>query len=232
MRTHLLSLTALALAGGMAVPAAAQVNGVGVTEPAIAIAGSQALQAAYQQIGTTYQAQRTQLEQLQEQRNGVLRQLDTDNDGQLSEAEQQAAQAANNPVRQQLQTLDQQIAQAQAPMNQARAYVVEQVAQQLSPAVQQVVSQSNVQLILAPSSVLYMADAVDLSDEIIAALNQRVPSVQTTPPQGWQPTQESLSLYQDVQRIFMVAAMQQQQAAANQQAPQGQQQPAAPVQGR
>ena len=40
MRTHLLSITALALTAGMAVPAAAQVNGIGVTEPAIAIASS------------------------------------------------------------------------------------------------------------------------------------------------------------------------------------------------
>ena len=108
MRTHLLSLTALALSAGMAVPAAAQVNGVGVTDPSIAIAGSQALQTAYQQIGTTYQAQRTQLEQLQQQRDTLVRQFDTNNDGQMSEAEQQAAQANTTAV-QQLQTLDQTI---------------------------------------------------------------------------------------------------------------------------
>ena len=90
----------------MAVPAAAQVNGIGVTDPAIAIAGSQALQTAYQQIGTTYQAQRTQLEQLQQQRDALVRQFDTNGDGQLSEAEQAAAQANTTAV-QQLQTLDQ-----------------------------------------------------------------------------------------------------------------------------
>src|SRR5262245_49425618 len=110
MKTHLLSISALALAAGMAVPAAAQVNGIGVSDPAIAIASAQALGTAYQQIGTTYQAQRTQLEQLQQQRDTLMRQFDTNNDGQLSDAEQQAAQADAAKV-QQLQTLDQTIQQ-------------------------------------------------------------------------------------------------------------------------
>ena len=92
MKSHLLTISALALAAAVATPAAAQVNGIGVTDPAIAIATSQALGTAYQQIGTTYAAQRTQLEQLQQQRETLVRQFDTNNDGQMSEAEQQAAQ--------------------------------------------------------------------------------------------------------------------------------------------
>ena len=225
MRTHLLSLTALALAAGLAVPAAAQVNGVGVTEQSIAIAGSQALQAAYQQIGTTYTAQRTQLEQLQQQRETLMRQFDTDNDGQLSDTEQQAAQANATAV-QQLQTLEQTIQQTQAPIQLARVYVIEQIAMQYGAAVQQVITANNVSLILTPGSVVYAADAVDVTDEIVAQLNTLVPTVSTAVPAGWQPQRQSVQLYQEVQQMLLTAAAQQQ--AQQQAAPA----PAAPVPGR
>jgi len=216
-----------ALAAFAAVPAAAQVNGIAVADPAIAVAGSQALQTAYNQIGTTFQAQRTQLEGLQQQRAGLVRQFDTNGDGQLSQEEQAAAQG-NAAVLQQVQGLDQQIATIQQPITVARVYVVEQIAQQLNPAVRTVVQASNIQLILDPATALFIADPVDVTDEIIAQLNQLVPAVATTAPQGWQPQQQSVQLYQQVSDILL-------QVAVNQQAQQQQQaqQPAnSPVQGR
>ena len=226
MKARILGAATLALSALVAVPAAAQVNGIGVADPAIAVAGSQALQTAYNQIGTTFQAQRTQLEQLQQQRAGLIRQFDTDNDGQLSQEEQTAAQA-NTAVIQQVNGLDQQINTIQQPITLARVYVIEQLAQQLSPAVQAVVQANNVQLLLNPSAALYMADPVEMTDEIMAQLNQTVPTVSTAVPQGWQPQQQSVNLFQQVQEILLTVAQQQQQAAA-------QQQPAAatPVQGR
>src|SRR5688500_19043448 len=131
-----------ALAATTAIPAAAQVNGIAVADPAIAVAGSQALQTGYNQIGTTFQAQRTQLEGLQQQRAGLIRQFDTDGDGQLSQEEQTAAQA-NTAVVQQVQGLDQQISTIQQPITVARVYVVEQIGNQLSAAMQQVVQANN-----------------------------------------------------------------------------------------
>ena len=224
MKARILCAATLALSALVAVPAAAQVNGIGVADPAIAVAGSQALQTAYNQIGTTFQAQRTQLEQLQQQRAGLIRQFDTDNDGQLSQEEQTAAQA-NTAVIQQVNGLDQQINTIQQPITLARVYVIEQLGQQLSNAVQAVVQANNVQLLLNPSAALYMADPVEMTDEIMAQLNQTVPTVSTAVPQGWQPQQQSVNLFQQVQEILLTVA--QQQAAAAQQ-------PAAatPVQGR
>ena len=224
MKARILCAATLALSALVAVPAAAQVNGIGVADPAIAVAGSQALQTAYNQIGTTFQAQRTQLEQLQQQRAGLIRQFDTDNDGQLSQEEQTAAQA-NTAVIQQVNGLDQQINPIQQPITLARVYVIEQLGQQLSNAVQAVVQANNVQLLLNPSAALYMADPVEMTDEIMAQLNQTVPTVSTAVPQGWQPQQQSVNLFQQVQEILLTVA--QQQAAAAQQ-------PAAatPVQGR
>ena len=141
MNARLTSAAVATLAAFAAIPAAAQVNGIAVADPAIAVAGSQAIQTAYNQIGTTYQAQRTQLEQLQQQRAGLIRQFDTNNDGQLSQEEQTAAQA-NTAVIQQVNGLDQQINTVQQPVTLARVYAIEQIAQQLNPAVQQIVQAS------------------------------------------------------------------------------------------
>jgi Skp family chaperone for outer membrane proteins len=214
---RLLSLsTALAAAAVVAVPASAQVSGIGVAEPAIVIAGSAALNGAYSQIGTTYQAQRTQLDQLEQQRVTLLKKFDSNNDGQLSEAEQKAAQTdANAANRKQLETLENQITQVQQPINLAAVYAVSQIAQQLSPAVQQVVSQGNVQLILSSDSVLYAADAANLNQKITTALNSRIPQVSITPPTGWKPDQATVQLFQEVQQVrLQAAALQQRNAAA------------------
>jgi len=224
MNARILGAASLALSAFVAVPAAAQVNGVAVADPAIAVAGSQALQAAYTQIGTTFQAQRTQLEQLQQQRAGLYRQFDTNNDGQLSQEEQTAAQA-NTSVVEQINGIDQQINTVQQPITLARVYVVEQLAQQLGAAVQAVVQANNIQLIVNPSASLWNAEQVDVTDELIAQLNQTVPTVSASAPQGWQPQQQSVNLFQQVQEILIAVSAQQQQAG---------QQPAAatPVQGR
>jgi Skp family chaperone for outer membrane proteins len=235
---RLLSTSALAIGALFAVsaPASAQVGGIGVAEPAIVVAGSAALTGAYSQITTTYAAQRTQLEQLDKQRVDLIKKFDTNNDGKLDQAEQTAASAENNPTRKQLETLDQQINTVQGPINLAAAYAVSQIGQQLGAAVQQVVSQGGVQLILPSSQVLYSSEATNLNQKIITALNARVPQVSIAPPAGWQPDQGTVELFQDVQRVRLaaaqqMAAQQQQQAATT--APAGGKAPAtAPVKGR
>ena len=234
MISRILAMSLAAASALAALPAAAQVNGVAVTDPAIAIAGAQARQTGYQQISTTFQAQLTQMEQVQQQRAGLLRQFDTNGDGQLNEQEQTAAQA-NTAVIQQIQGLDQQIATIQQPITQARVYVIEQLLMQYSAALQQVTTQNNLQLVLNPNGVVWAADAVDITQRVTAALNQLAPTVSTTVPQGWQPNRQSVALYQEVQDILVSVAVQQAQAqqAQGQAAPAQNQAPAQqPVQGR
>lgn len=239
MKRLLTTATALALGAVLATPASAQVSGIGVAEPAIIVAGSQALTGAYSQITTTFAAQRTQLDQLDQQRIALIKKFDTNNDGKLDQAEQTAAQTETNPTRKQLVTLEQQISTVQAPINLAAAYAVSQIAQQLGAAVQQVVSAGGVQLILPSNDVLYAADAANLNQKIVTALNARVPQVSITPPTGWQPDQATIQLFQDVQQVRLaaaqaMAAQQQQQGAATPPAAAGAKAPAttAPVKGR
>ncbi len=223
MKAHLLFATALAVSAATAVPAAAQANGIGVTEPAIAIAGSKARAAAYQQIGQTYAAQITQLQTLQTQQQTLLRPFDTDNDGQLSETEQQAMQG-NASVMQQVQTLEQTMSQTNAPIQLARFYAIEQILLKYGEALQQVVTANNLQVVLTPSSYIYAAPALDVTGKIVAQLDTMVPAVSISAPAGWQPQRQTVQLTQEVQQVLIQAAQAQQAAAG--------QQPAPAVQGR
>lgn len=226
MKKLLCAGAAIALSAALAAPAAAQVNGIGVTNPQGAIFGTKALADAYGQINTTYAQAIAQLQQTQQQRDQLMRQFDTDQDGALSEAETAAAQANTTAV-QQLQTLNQTIAQQQQPISLAQIYVIEQIAMQYGTALQQVITQKSVQMILEPDAVVYAPDEAVLTDDVTAALDQLIPAATTAVPAGWQPQQQSVVVWQDVQEIIArLAAMRQAQQQA------GQQQPAAPVQGR
>ncbi len=197
----------------MAVPATAQVNGMAVTEPAVAVASSQALQTAFQQIGTTYAAQITQLDTLSAQRTQLLQTLDTNSDGQLDETEQ-AGLTETNPTVQQVNAIDAQIATAQTPIQAARLYVVSQVGQQYAAAVQQVISDRSIQIMLSPEAIVFAADGMDVTPLVVTALNTRLPSVSITAPAGWEPSQATVNLYQQVQQVFAIARQQQQAAGA------------------
>jgi len=203
-------IAALAMA---ATPAAAQVSGnIGYVSAPTAIAASSARTTAYQQISTTYAAQIQQIQQKQQQSQTLLQQLDKNSDGQLDEAEQQAAQTS--PQATQLQTLEREMAQLSNQIEVARAYAIEQILMQYSPALQTVVQQGNVQIVLDPSAVQWAPAAANMTDKVVAALNSRVPSVQITPPQGWQPSQQTVGVFQQVQQVLIAA---QQQAALRQQ---------------
>lgn len=211
------SIASAALVAG---PAAAQVSGnIAVVNPPATIAASSALNTAYQQIGTTYSSQITQIQQKQQQAQTLLQQLDSNNDGNLDQTEQQAAQ--NAPQAQQIQTLEREIAQLSNQIDSARVYAIEQILQQYGAALQTVTTADNIQVVLSPDGVSWSAPAANINQKVVAALNARVPSVQITPPQDWQPSQQAVGVYQQVQQILMVAASRQQAAS--------QQQPAQPT---
>ncbi|WP_271077568.1 OmpH family outer membrane protein [Aurantiacibacter sp. MUD61] len=215
------ALGAALLAGAMAAPhtAAAQVNGVATVDLPAAVASSQALQNGYQQIATQYQAQRTTIQQRQQQRQQLILTFDTNGNGQLDEAEVPATQDPNNATVQQIQAIDQEVATLQQPINLARVFVVQQVAQQYSAAVQQVITDQNIQFILDPNAVVYAAEGSNVTQAVIDALNTRVPAVNIVPPADFQPSEASVQLFQQIQQLLAMVAMQQQAAAQQTPAP-------------
>lgn len=210
----------------LAVPASAQVNGIATVDLTIAIANSQAFQSGYQQVAATYTAQRATIDERQTQRQQLVQTFDTNSDGQIDETEQQVIQDANNPTVQQIQAIDQEVQQLQAPINLARVYIVQQIAQQYSTALQQVINENGIQVVMSPEALIYIPDGGDVTPKVIEKLNAVVPSVAAVPPANYQPTEAVVNLFQEIQQVLLLAARQQ-AAAAQQQQPQQQQQPAA-----
>jgi Skp family chaperone for outer membrane proteins len=220
MKLFTKTLAAASLAGAAiaATPAAAQVNGnIGVVDVSRTVVASNALSTGFQQIGTTYASQITQIQQKQQQAQALIKQLDTNNDGNLDAAEQQAAQSA--PQAQQIATLEREIGQLSNQIDLARIYAVEQILQQYGAALQTVTTADNIQVVLSPDSVTWSNPAANINQKVVTALNARVPSVQITPPQGYQPSQQAVAVFQQVQQIYMIASARQQQAAAQQTQP-------------
>ena len=218
-KTAMAAALAVAGTGIAAAPAAAQANGIATVDLPLAVVQSQALQNGYNQIATQYQAQRTTIEQRSAQRQQLAQSFDTNGDGQIDQAEAASAQDPNNATVRQIQAIDQELAQLQQPINLARAYVVQQVAQQYSAALQQVISDRNIQFVLNPEVVIYGAPAADVTDQVVAQLNSRVPAAQIVPPAGWQPSEAAVGLFQQVQQILLIAQYQQGQAAQQPQQP-------------
>ncbi|HAL90333.1 MAG: OmpH family outer membrane protein [Qipengyuania citrea] len=225
MKLFTKTIAAAALAGtaAIATPAAAQVAGIATSSPEAVIVRSQARIAAYQQIDQQFAAQIGQIRTLRQEMQTLQQSLDTDSNGQLSQAELQA----NPGVVQQIQQKEQQLGQASQPIVLAQTYAIEQLINDYQNVRQQVVQQKNIQLLLTPDAIQWAPEAVNVTDDLVAVLDQRVPTVQITPPEGWRPRQDSLAAQQTVSQVLMNVAQQQ---AAQQQAQQ--QQPAAQPAGR
>lgn len=221
--TKILAASSLGAAGLAITPVAAQVQGnMGVVDAASVIASTNAFATASQQVNTTYKPQIDTIQQRGQEQQTLLKQLDKNNDGQLDEAEQKAAQGSSQAQR--IQQIEQEVGQLSNQIEMARVYSIQQILQQYPAALQQVVQQLKIQFVLSPNSVVYAPPAANINQQVITALNGKVPSVQIVPPQDWQPTRNAVALYQEIQQLLAVAqarAAQQQAAQQNNPAPSG-----------
>ena len=218
--SSLLAAASLSTAALVAVPAAAQVQGniATVNAPAVVI-NSNAFTTAYQQIATTYKPQLDTIQARQQESQTLLQQLDTNKDNQLDEAEQQAAQ--NSPQATRLQAIEQEVAQLTDQVEAARVYAIEQILAQYRPALEEVVQQLRIQVVLSPEAVVYAPQQANITQQVTTAVNAKVPSVAIVPPQNWRPTRNAVAIYQQIQQTLMAAqAIQAQQQAAQQPNPQ------------
>lgn len=189
--SFLLAAALLAPSMIIAVPAGAQVNGVAVADPQGAIAGTRAWATARTQIQTTYKAQLDQADARSKAIQAELQPLVTQ-----FQAAQKAPGVTNASLAPQYQAIQakQQAGQAEIaritqPAERAQAYVVEQIQARLSEAVQNVVKQRNVSLLVNPQAVLFLQPTADITPAITTELDRLVPSVSSAVPANWQPGQ-------------------------------------------
>lgn len=208
--TRVLAPVMLAASAALAVPAAAQVQGpMASLDVTRTVLGSNSLAKAYTDINQSYAQQNELVRTKGTERQTILRAFDKDGNGQVDDAELEAAQ--KDPQFAKLQTLEQEITQITNQVNAARIYAIEQILEQISPSLQQVVADKKIQLVIDPGSVLYAPASADITQDVVNALNTRLPSVSITPQEGWQPSRPGVQMFQEVQQLLVAVQRQQQQ---------------------
>ena len=86
----------------------------------------------------------------------------------------QALETRQNQANQELQRLDQNLQSIQANVNR-------QIGERLALVSNQIMTQRGAVLVLPKGSTLANADSLDVTNEVLAALNQQLPSVSVTP---------------------------------------------------
>jgi len=204
----------------ISLPAAAQVSSVAVIDPASAILSANALGGAIGAIGTTY---KTQFEQVNARRTAIGAEmktmaapLDTNKDGQVSQAEIEAATTAKNPLVERLRTAqaknENELGRLNQPMVRAEVFAIEQIMASYGNALQTVINAKKIQLLLNADAVIYGLPAADITPDVKNEIDRVLPTVSIAPEATWQPSQQAVQLFQQYQQAQEAAA----QRAANQ----------------
>lgn len=188
---------------GIAAASTASAQSIAYADPAVVIAQTQARTNGYSQIGQAYASNIQQMQQKSQQAQSVLQTMDKNGDKQVDDAEWSGASAS---TKQQLETLQTEINNLQQPIEIARLYVLEQISDQYEQAQASVVSKNKINVILKPSSFVYMPESGNVTEKLTAELDRRVSQVQTTPPQNWNPRRSSVNLYQQVSELLQLDA--------------------------
>ena len=199
--------------------ASAQTAGIATAQADAAIFSAKAFDAANQQISTTYKAQLDQAAAAQTALNTQLRTiLDTNKDGQVSQAEAAAAEAPNSALGNQVRAAQQKaqpaIEAAQGPAIKAQAYALEQITAKYDPALRAVVAAKKISIVLAPNAIQFAPPATDVTRDINAEIDRSTPSVPIAPPANWQPQQQTVELLQQYRQLVYANAARRQQAGA------------------
>lgn len=176
---------------GATAASAQATGGAAVADLQGAMGNTKAAQAAVAQVRTANAAVIAQIQARQQAAQTELQPL---------VAKFQADQAANvapatlqaeaNTIQTRENAARADIARISTPIDRAQAYIAEQIQPKLQQAVQAAMAQRNVTVMLKPDSVFVALPAGDLTPAITAQLDTLVPSVNATPPAGWQPGQQ------------------------------------------
>mgnify|MGYP005827745271 CR=1 FL=1 len=206
LKGALVAITLAAVPVAMPAVATAQTNGIATSNPTLAILRSQARINAYNQITQTYQAQIAQVRQIDSEVTQLRQSLDTNSDGQVSQAEAQA----NPNVVQQIQQKEQQIQQASQPLIVAQYYVLDQILNDYENAQNQVIQNKGIQIMLSPDAIQYAPAGTDVTADITAVMDQRLPQVSFQAPQNWRPSNANVSqLHEAIGQLTALAIRQQ-----------------------
>jgi len=227
LKTALLAAAFIAPVALVAGSAQAQAVSVAVADAPSAIGNAKALAAANQQIEATYKPQLDQASArnvaLRKEIEPLLTALDTNKDGQVSDAELEAAKAAKRPEIARIETAQKtanaQIAQLTTPAILAQAYALESITMKYGAALEAVTTSRKIGLVVSPESVVFSAPAADITTAVTAEIDRALPTTSITVPAGWRPSRQTVQLQQQLQQMQQAAAQRAQAQAPQAAAP-------------
>lgn len=172
-----------------AAPAFAQATSIGVVNIDQAVQQSTAWTTAMTQMQTTYAAQiaavNTRRTAIQAELQPLVTAFQTAQ--QQPNPNQQALQTQLQQIQTREQAAQQELGRIGQPVALARAYVEEQIVSRLDAAIRAAMTAKRVQMVIRPEAAVSFQPTADITADVTAELNRAVPSVQITPPAGWQP---------------------------------------------
>ncbi len=154
------------------------------------VGNSAAFRAAQSQRSVTYQAQ---ISSAEARRAAIIAQLQPMAEKYQRDAAAPGANAAalaqEKATIQQLQDAGtQELQRIMQPVTLSDAYVQEQITDKLGAAMQAAMAKNGVSVLLKAEAVqMVTSQTYDLTPEVLAELNAVLPTVQITPPAGWEP---------------------------------------------
>jgi outer membrane protein len=195
MRNTKTFLAALAVAGAAAGAGAATAQTLADAKVAVVdVERVMATCAACVSARTQLQTQQTQFQQFAQQQSAPLQTERTAIEAALRAAngKQDAALDARVQAYQtRAEPVQRAIAEREQVLRRNAQYVDQQITARLLPVIEQVANQRGATIAVPKNSLLFSATAADITDPVLAALNQQLPTVNTVaPPPPAQPAQQ------------------------------------------
>lgn len=186
----------------LALPAQAQVAGVAVIDPDLALNNSRAWKAAATQLQTTFKPDLDRADArakaIQAELQPLVTQFETARRAPTPNEAALRTQAENLQKRR--EAAQQEIGQMTINYQRARAYAIEQLQLQLRTAIDAAANRKNASIVLLPSDVAFLKPAADLTADVTTELDRIIPTVSITPPPNWQPGQQAAAGQQPAAR--------------------------------
>ncbi|MDR6850905.1 outer membrane protein [Sphingomonas sp. BE123] len=195
MRNTKTFLAALAVAGAAAGAGAATAQTLADAKVAVVdVERVMATCAACVSARTQLQTQQTQFQQFAQQQSAPLQTERTAIEAALRAAngkQDAALDARVQAYQKKAEPVQRVIAEREQVLRRNAQYVDQQITARLLPVIEQVANQRGATIAVPKNSLLFSATAADITDPVLAALNQQLPTVNTVaPPPPAQPAQQ------------------------------------------
>ena len=181
-----------ALAAAMLAPAAAKAQAIPAA--VIAVVDLEKVTSDCNACKTASASLRSQVTALQNRQKTLAGPLETEQKAlqaaveALKGAQPDAAlQARVRAFQQREQQGSQELQRQQQQLQRNQAYIQQQIAQKLGPIYQQVMQRRGATIMLEQGATLAASNSVNVTSDVVAALNAALPSIQTTAPAQQQP---------------------------------------------